>query len=83
MSNDHVPTPESGHERAGVEASGADAHGHDDHEHAGGLTGLLQGFFAPHSHDAADSVDRALESSEKGIRAVKISLVALLVTSGL
>jgi cation diffusion facilitator family transporter len=31
----------------------------------------------PHSHDAADSVDAALESSAKGIRAVKISLVAL------
>lgn len=31
----------------------------------------------PHSHDAADSVDDALESSVVGIRAVKISLVAL------
>ncbi len=33
--------------------------------------------FAPHSHDAADSVDTALESSAVGIRAVKISLVGL------
>jgi cation diffusion facilitator family transporter len=31
----------------------------------------------PHSHDAADSVDAALESADEGIRAVKISLVAL------
>jgi cation diffusion facilitator family transporter len=31
----------------------------------------------PHSHDAADTVDDALESSAIGIRAVKISLVAL------
>ena len=31
----------------------------------------------PHSHDAADSVDTALESSAVGIRAVKISLVVL------
>jgi cation diffusion facilitator family transporter len=35
----------------------------------------------PHSHDAADSVDDALESSAIGIRAVKISLVALGVTA--
>ncbi|GAB3037979.1 cation transporter [Nocardioides flavus (ex Wang et al. 2016)] len=31
----------------------------------------------PHSHDAADFLDDALESSAQGIRAVKISLVAL------
>jgi cation diffusion facilitator family transporter len=35
----------------------------------------------PHSHDAADSVDDALESSAVGIRAVKISLVALGLTA--
>lgn len=38
---------------------------------------------APHSHDTADSVDSALESSEKGIRAVRVSLVALLITAAL
>ena len=36
--------------------------------------------FRPHSHDGADSVDSALEASADGVRAVKISLVALLVT---
>ena len=35
----------------------------------------------PHSHDAADSVDTALESSAVGIRAVKISLVVLAITA--
>lgn len=35
----------------------------------------------PHSHDSADSVDDALESSAIGIRTVKISLVALGVTA--
>jgi len=35
----------------------------------------------PHSHDAVDSVDAALESSARGIRAVKLSLVALGATS--
>ncbi len=57
---------------------------HDhEHDHRGGLIGLVQGVFAPHSHDAADSVDNALESSEKGIRAVKISLLVLLTTSAI
>jgi cation diffusion facilitator family transporter len=35
----------------------------------------------PHSHDSADSVDDALESSAIGIRTVKISLVALGITA--
>lgn len=34
-----------------------------------------------HSHESADSVDDALESSEVGIRALKISLVILMVTA--
>ncbi|HKU29211.1 MAG TPA: cation transporter, partial [Arthrobacter sp.] len=56
-----------------------DHHGHDhghgqDHEHPGGLRGFLHGLFVPHSHDAADSVDEAMESSAQGIRALKISL---------
>ncbi len=34
-----------------------------------------------HSHESADSVDDALESSEVGIRALKISLVALMLTA--
>ena len=37
--------------------------------------------FAPHSHDVADSVDEALESSARGIRAVKVSLVGLALTA--
>ena len=39
------------------------------------------GHLAPHSHDASDSVDSALESSAAGIRAVKISLLMLGVTA--
>ncbi|HEY0888503.1 MAG TPA: cation diffusion facilitator family transporter [Nocardioides sp.] len=60
-------------------------HAHDDHEHGhqhgGGLRGVLRDLFRPHSHDAADSVDTALETSAEGIRAVKISLVALGLTA--
>ena len=55
-------------------------HGHG-HGHAGGLRGWLSSVFRPHSHDAADSVDSALEASSAGIRAVKISLLALGVTA--
>lgn len=70
-----------------------DDHAHDHehphvHEHPRGLKGVvleLKGvvleIFAPHSHDAADSIDTALESSRRGIRAVKISFAVLLGTS--
>ncbi|MDQ3055981.1 MAG: cation diffusion facilitator family transporter [Actinomycetota bacterium] len=43
--------------------------------------GWLPHTFRPHSHDAADSVDPALEASGEGIRAVKISLVVLGITA--
>lgn len=58
-----------------------DQHGHDQHGHAHGLKGVALAIFAPHSHDAADSIDTALESSDRGIRAVKISFVVLAITS--
>jgi cation diffusion facilitator family transporter len=57
-------------------------HDHDhDHDHPKGLFGVIKEVFAPHSHDASDSIDGALESSAAGIRAVKISLLALGATS--
>lgn len=55
--------------------------GHGDHAHRGGLIGVIESIFRPHSHDSADAVDTALESSAKGIRAVKLSLVGLMATS--
>jgi cation diffusion facilitator family transporter len=45
------------------------------------LRAAAKEIFAPHSHDASDSYDNALESSARGIRAVKISLVALGITA--
>ena len=60
------------------------AHPHDhshDHHHPHGLGAAIKEVFAPHSHDSADSVDSALESSAAGIRAVKVSLVVLGVTA--
>ena len=62
-----------------------DYHGHDgehhDHDHGHGAWARLRHAVRPHSHDAADSIDAALTSSQRGVRAVKISLVALLVTA--
>lgn len=51
------------------------------HDHVGGLARFVRSILKPHSHDAADSVDSALESSREGIRAVKISLLALAATA--
>ncbi|MGY1900524.1 cation diffusion facilitator family transporter [Nocardia gipuzkoensis] len=53
------------------------------HRHRSGLVGALREVFVPHSHDAADSMDDALEASAVGIRAVKISLVVLGCTAAL
>lgn len=61
-----------------------DSHGSDAehaHEQASGLKGWLTAVLRPHSHDSADSVDAALESSARGIHAVKVSLLALGVTA--
>ena len=67
---------------ANEHGAGTTGHGHghgDGHGH--GLWGRLRSVLRPHSHDAVDSVDAALEASAEGIRAVRISLVALLVTA--
>jgi cation diffusion facilitator family transporter len=86
MSTDH------GH---GGQASGH-GHPHDDlhdhghegdhkhphaHSHPTGLKGFFYGLFVPHTHDAADSIDDALEASTQGVRALKISLFILLGTT--
>ncbi|HEU0235159.1 MAG TPA: cation diffusion facilitator family transporter [Candidatus Limnocylindrales bacterium] len=56
-------------------------HGEHGHEHETGLRGFLVGLIRPHSHDTADQIDTALESSAKGIRATKISLAILFATA--
>jgi cation diffusion facilitator family transporter len=61
------------------QAAGND-HDHEhrhDHEHDEGIRGKLRHLIQPHSHDAADSVDDALAGSDEGIRAVRVSLIAL------
>ncbi|MBK4348572.1 cation diffusion facilitator family transporter [Lacisediminihabitans changchengi] len=56
-------------------------HGTGGHSHPTGIRGFFYGLFVPHSHDAADSIDDALEASEQGVRALKISLFVLLATT--
>jgi cation diffusion facilitator family transporter len=57
-----------------VQPDGPRAHSHV-------LRGAIKGIVTPHSHDAADRVDDALESSAAGIHAVKISMLVLGLTS--
>src|ERR1700744_499589 len=57
-------------------------HGHDhnrehDHEHAAGPLSRLMHMARPHSHEAADKVDAAMEASAEGMRALWISLGVL------
>ncbi|HEY3661287.1 MAG TPA: cation diffusion facilitator family transporter [Candidatus Udaeobacter sp.] len=63
-------------------------HGHAEHNHAhkhghgSGIFGWLRALYG-HSHSIAEKTDSAMESSERGIRALKISLVALGITAAL
>ena len=54
-----------------------------DHEPRRGIAGFATHLFTPHGHDAADSIDDALEGGAQGVKAVKISLVVLGVTAAL
>ena len=67
----------NGHDHASEQA---DTHGHD-HAAPASLWGRVRGGVVhavkPHSHDAADQVDSALETSREGMRALWISLAIL------
>ncbi|MGR6969042.1 cation diffusion facilitator family transporter [Streptomyces cynarae] len=51
-------------------------HGHD-HAPAHGPLSRLRHLFTPHSHETADKLDAALESSARGLRALWVSLAVL------
>ena len=78
--HEHEHEHEHGHEH-GHDHDHEHEHGHGSHSHPTGLKGFLYGLFVPHSHDAADSIDDALEASSAGVRALKISLFILLGTT--
>lgn len=88
----HMPHAEDGqhpHAHGDLTHGGHHDHGHEHphdhgphaHSHSPGLQGWLKELFVPHSHDSADSIDTAMETSSQGIRAVKISLFGLGATS--
>ncbi|MFF5982461.1 cation diffusion facilitator family transporter [Streptomyces olindensis] len=60
-------------------------HQHSRHEHSHGrrhgLRHRLAHLLTPHSHETADKVDSALESSARGMRALWVSLAVLGVTA--
>jgi cation diffusion facilitator family transporter len=56
-------------------------HSHDDHDHAHGLKGRLPGLLRPHKHDHYTAALDPAMSNARGIWAVKVSLIALLVTA--
>ncbi|MFH9586146.1 cation diffusion facilitator family transporter [Streptomyces luteogriseus] len=85
--HDHGNLPGHGH---GHRHSPGQGHRHDrehrhdqghGHGHRHGLRHRLAHLLAPHSHDTADKVDSALESSARGMRALWVSLVVLGVTA--
>src|SRR5215208_2042653 len=78
MSADHS---HDHHDRRHGEHDHTDVHEHD-HDHGSGVFGWLRGLYG-HSHSIAEKTDSAMESSERGIRALKISLVALGITAAL
>jgi cation diffusion facilitator family transporter len=82
-----VPFTEAahGHDHEGGHGAHGHAHGDDEdgghgHDHAGGLGGWLTGVFG-HSHSVADRIDSSMESNERGIWALKVSLVGLGLTA--
>ena len=69
--NGHEPEPGRGHE-----------HEHEhEHEHQPGVLARVRHLVRPHSHEAADKVDAAMEASAEGIRALWISLAVLGLTA--
>jgi cation diffusion facilitator family transporter len=82
---DHDDQPGHPHVHPHDEHSSSDGHGHSHgpggHSHPTGVKGFFHGLFVPHTHDAADSIDDALEASTHGVRALKNSLFILLGTT--
>jgi len=54
---------------------------HDDHASATGLRARLRHLVTPHSHDPALAMDRELETSRRGMRALLVSFLGLMVTA--
>lgn len=93
--HDH-PHDDHGHDDHGQDAHAQDDHGHGhgdhghghdhgdhDHDHPSGVWGAIKSVFVPHSHDPGDAIAGALEATNEGMRALKISLVGLGITAAI
>src|ERR1700722_9200478 len=59
-------------------------HGHEHgHEHRAGLVDRIVHVVQPHSHEAADKIDTAMQASAAGMRALWISLTILVATAAI
>ncbi|MFE7795114.1 cation diffusion facilitator family transporter [Streptomyces sp. NPDC057460] len=75
--NDHGHNPVSGHSHDHGDHRTAHDHGH----HGSGRWPRIKLRITPHSHEATDKVDSAMESSAEGMRTLWISLAVLGVTT--
>ncbi|WP_327046904.1 cation diffusion facilitator family transporter [Microbispora sp. NBC_01189] len=64
-------------EQAGPEHGHGHGSGHGHGHRGGGWRGRVAHLLRPHSHEAADKVDPAMESSARGMRALWVSLAGL------
>jgi cation diffusion facilitator family transporter len=80
--HDHHDHDHEDHDH-GEHGHGEHGHGEQGHSHPSGLVGRLAGFVRPHSHDAGDKVDAAMEASAQGMRVLWISLAVLIATAAL
>ncbi|MFH9990966.1 cation diffusion facilitator family transporter [Streptomyces luteogriseus] len=79
--HDHGNPPGHGHGHRHSPGQGRRHVREHRHDQGHGLRHRLAHLLAPHSHDTADKVDSALESSARGMRALWVSLVVLGVTA--
>ncbi|MFF3057299.1 cation diffusion facilitator family transporter [Streptomyces sp. NPDC057909] len=75
--HDHGHGPASGHSHDHGDHGTAHDHGH----HGSGRWSRIKLRITPHSHEATDKVDSAMESSAEGMRTLWISLAVLGVTT--
>lgn len=93
MSRQQADMSEHGQSHDGEHGHGHDGghgheggHGHDDghgHDHRPDVLARLGHLLRPHSHEAADKIDAAMEASAEGMRVLWISLAILGVTAAL
>jgi cation diffusion facilitator family transporter len=86
----HADEDRPGHEqgydgdRFADHSAGHDEHEHEhDHDHDDGLLARIRHLVTPHSHDSAVAVDSALERSDRGMRALLVSLAVLGATAAI